>query len=318
MRLGTLGIALMLLAGATATSVPAQEAVLLKHSFKKGDSLIVGATTDTKQTQTVNGQKLETSMNQRVVMGHTVEDVDADGKATLKAKAHRRKFVSDIAMLGKYVFDSTSTERDTGSVMGAALTPLLERLTGSEYQVVANPRGEVTEVKGYTELIADILKDNPLAAQFAGQLGAGGDGPKLGEQQFFVVFHEKPVKPGDTWEVPLNMNLAQFGKAAGKTTYKFEAYDKIGDRKTVRLSSTSEMSLELNIDQGGMKVTGTISTTGATGTIHVDPETGRTVRQEDKLTMSGQLTVEAGGMTIPVGFEQEASVKLEQLKSVSE
>src|SRR5262249_1065682 len=159
-------------------------------------------------------------------------------------RAERRKMNAEFGALGKFEFDSKSTERDTGSAIGGALTPLLERLTGSEYQVIVDPLGKVGEVKGYAELIADILKDNPLAGQFG-----GGDNASavMSEQDAFVIFSDKPVSVGDQWEVPIEMELAKLGKLKLKTTYTYEGPDTVGDRKTVRIALSGEMTIELNM-----------------------------------------------------------------------
>src|SRR5207249_1356788 len=95
-------------------------------------------------------------ITQDLFVSRKVEDVDDKGRATFKTKNERRKFKSDFADLGKYEFDSTSTERDTSSQLGGAVTPLLERLTGSNYDVKVSSRGEVVEVKGLAESVADI------------------------------------------------------------------------------------------------------------------------------------------------------------------
>src|SRR5207302_5632411 len=119
------------------------------------------------QSLTVNGMtiKQDNSFQQEGILTRVADEVGSDGKATFRLKAERRKMTAEFGALGKFEFDSKSTERDTGSTIGGALIPLLERLTGSEYQVIVNPQGRVAEVKGYVELIADLLKDNPLAGQ---------------------------------------------------------------------------------------------------------------------------------------------------------
>jgi len=90
-----------------------------------------------------------------------------------------------------------STERDTAGEIGAAITPYLERLTGSEYLVKVTSRGTVVEVKGFAELIADLVKDNAYGALLAG-VTVDNDGAKHTAQEALVTFSAKPVSPGDT------------------------------------------------------------------------------------------------------------------------
>jgi hypothetical protein len=264
-----------------------------------------------KQTQTINNMKIENSTTQEAVMSRVVDQVDEKGTAIFKTKTEQRKVKADLGAAGKFEFDSKSTDRDTTSAIGASVTPLLERLTGSEYQVSITSRGEVADVKGFAELTADLLKDNPLGAQFAG--GGGNAGARLAEQESFIVLSEKPVKPGDQWEVPFEIELPQLGKAKGKVVYVYEGDDKVGDRKTVRIGVTTDLSFDLDLNAGGAKVTGTISTSNSSGTVQFDPEAGRVVSSKRSVSMSGQLSVEAGGMTFAVDNQQEQTSTSELL-----
>jgi hypothetical protein len=303
MSLRRLGLALCVGLFAVAGPVLADEPVLLRFKFAKGDKLLYKNDQEMKQTQNILNMKVETTVSQDAVMSRVIDDVDSSGKATLKTKAERRKIKIDTVQ-GKYEFDSKSTERDTTSAIGGAVTPIFERLTGSEYEVFVSPRGEVTEVKGYAELIGDLLKDNPLGGQFTGA-GGGNPGAKIAEQESLISLSDKPVKPGDQWETPFELELAGVGKIRGKVTYVYEANDKVGDLKTVRIGITSEVTVDLNIEAGGAKVTGSISTTSSTGTAQFDPVAGRLISSKRTVTMGGQLSVEAGGMIIPVDNQQE-------------
>ncbi len=294
-----------------AGALRADEPILLKYKLTKGATLIYKSAHEMKQTQTINGTKIENSTAMDTVTTRTVEDVDDQGTATLKTKAVQRKVKAEFGQAGKYEFDSKSTERDTSSMIGAAVTPLLERLTGSEFEVQVNPRGEIVAVKGYAELVADLVKDNPLGSQFAG--GGGDAGAKFSEQEAFLVLSEKPVKPGDQWERPFEIDLPSLGKAKGKVTCVFEAYDKVEERRTARLGVTTDLSFELKVEAGGAKVTGTISTTRSSGTVQFDPEAGRIVSSKNDISLSGQLSAEAGGMTFTIDNQQEQKTSSELL-----
>jgi len=295
---------------AQAPEANADEAILLKYKAAKGDKLYYKLGFETKQAQSIMGMKLDNTIKQETIVSRVVDSVDADGNATIKVKTERRKMNADIAAMGKYEFDSTSTERDTTSATGAALTPMFERLTGSEYELVFTPRGRVTEVKGFAELVGDLVKDNPLAQQFG---AADNKSAAHNEQRGFIVLSEKPVKPGDQWEVPFDVEMSKLGKIKGTITYTYEAPDKVGDRKTVRIGVSSNLSLELDIDQGGAKVTGTLTTTSSSGTVQFDPEAGRVVSSKQTSGLSGQLSVAVGGMTIPIDNQQDSTETAELL-----
>jgi hypothetical protein len=314
LRLVKIAVVVVIVGGWVAQG-QADEPILLKYKTTAGDKLYYKSGLDLKQTQSIAGMKYDNTIKQETIVSQVVSAVGADGKATLKVKADRRKLNAELGPQGKYEFDSKSTERDTTSAVGAPLTPLLERLTGSEYELVLDPRGLVTEVKGYAELIGDLLKNNPFGGQFA---AADNKTAAHQEQRGFIVFSEKPVAPGDSWEVPFEVELTNIGKIKGTTTYTYEGPDKVGDRKTVRIGVASNISLEMSIDQGTAKVSGTLSTTSSTGTAQFDPEAGRIVSMKQTSGLSGKLTVEAGGMMFPVDNDQEQTETHELLDKLPE
>lgn len=303
-------LSLIVIAGASLPVARADEPVLLKYKFSPGETAWYKTTQDSKTAQTINGMKFETITKMETVYDRTVDEISDKGQTTFKLKAASRKLSGDFAPIGKYEFDSKAKERDTGSQIGALLTPLLERLTGSEYQVVVDALGHVTQVKGYAELIADLVKDNALAPQFG-----GGDNTAvlLAEQEVFVMLSDKPVKPGDTWQIPFDIELPKTGRTRGTVTCTYEGPDQVGGVKTARVGVSANTSFDLNLEQGGAKVTGTITSTNSTATVQFDPAAGKILSVKRSLAISGTLTVDAGGMIIPVETQQEQSTTIEFL-----
>lgn len=301
-------IVLFLVAGGQSPA-RAEEPVLLKYKFAKGDAVHYKKIDETRQSQSLMNMKFETTIRQETVISRTADAIGPEGNATFKLKAVQRKVTAELPMGNKFEFDSKSSERDTSSQLGAELTPLYERLTGSEYQVIVNPRGKVQEVKGYAELLADLIQDKPLASRF------GGDNKTvaLNEQDSFVVLSDKPVSPGDKWESPIDVELPNIGHMKGKTTCTYEGPDKVGDRKTARIGVVSEITFDLKIDLGGVKASGAMSTTNSTGTIQFDPQMGRIVSSKRELALSGQFSADVNGMTITVDTEQNQTVTEELL-----
>ncbi len=137
-----------------------------------------------------------------------------------------------------------------------------------------SPRGNVVEVKGFAEIFADLLKDNPAGSLFAGVIG-NNIGQKQVEQERFLVFSDKPVSAGDSWEHPIDADLKGIGKMKGKVTYTFEGDDKVGDRATVRIGVVADLTVEIDLEFMGAKATGTMTTTRSEGTAQFDPVAGR-------------------------------------------
>lgn len=283
----------------------ADEPVLLRYKLEKGTTLISRTKMETKTTQTINGNNIETVLGQSGIEVRVVDDLDTEGTAKLKTKIERLKANAKLGPAGDFEFDSQKTDRDKASNLGAALTPLYERLVGSELQMEVTPRGVVKSYTGYSQLVGDLVKDNPLASQFA---GGGSDGAaKLSAQGQWVAFPEKAIKPGEKWDNPFEMDLPGLGVIKGKETVTLLMVENRDGHSIAKLSSSSDVSFDLKLDMGVAKVSGKITTSNSTGSAEFDVTAGKLLKQNGELTLSGQLSVEANNMTIPVQLTQVVS-----------
>ncbi len=178
------------------------------------------------------------------------------------------------------------------------------------------PRGVVKSFTGYAQLVADLIKDKPLAAQFSG--GGSDNMAKLGAQGAWVVFPEKAVKPGEKWENPLEMELGGLGVIKGTETVTLLSIETRDGHSIAKLSTTSDMSFDLKLDMGTAKVSGKISTANSSGTAEFDITAGKLLKQSGEVTLSGQLSVEVNGMTIPLQMTQTVSSEQEALDKLPE
>lgn len=291
------------------------EAILLRHKYEKDHPLNYRTTAETEQVQSFMGQKVTVTMKQTDVTQRSLEAINDDGNLRVKSE-NKQLTVTMKSALGEYKFDSKAAEREKGSVLAGALNPIYERLSGATLTMVITPRGEVKEVEGIDMLLADVLKDNPLGAQFAG--GGSKGAARLSQQESSDQLPEQPVKKGDKWEIPYEMELPKLGKVTGKRVYTFEDVDKVGERATVRLGVTLEMSFDVALDMTGVKVTGKMAVTDSSGTVQFDPKRGQTISKKAKYTIGGDLSVEAGGNVIPVRSDQTQSVTVELLDKLPE
>jgi len=297
-----------------AAGVAAQEGTLLRYQPSK-EPLIYRKTHTMKQTQNVMDMKIITDTKQTEV---EVWSVGVTDKKDLEIKAETKtlEVKAKIGPLGEYAFDSRKDDNDKGSALGAALTPLHERLANARPTYIVSDRGKIAKVEGLKELLDDVLKDNPLAKQFAA--GGSEEAMKLGLTEYFPLLPEDRVSSGTRWEVPFEISLDKFGKAKGKRVYVCEGEATVGKRKTIKIRVATEMSFDLDLDVGEAKVTGKMSITDAKGTIHFDPKQGCVVSLNNEYTLSGDLNVTAGGMNIPVSSEQTQNLRLELLEKLPE
>ncbi|HVW00908.1 MAG TPA: DUF6263 family protein, partial [Planctomycetaceae bacterium] len=188
---------------AVAAGLGADEPIVLRYKGKPGDQLVYRNRNSTQQTQKIGEVKLENTISQEDQTRRTFAEPTQEGTLQYTGKTERFKTQLKLGPLGEYKFDSQSSERETGSMLGDALTPLYERLSAGELQVTVTPRGDVKAVKGYSEMIGDVLKNNAIAKQFAG--GGSDAAATTGVQQHTLRFQEGPVSPGDSWDHPIEI-----------------------------------------------------------------------------------------------------------------
>lgn len=314
--LGMRHMAVALLVAAFAGPAWGQDAVTLQYKLNKGDQLIFNIRSEVEQVQTVMGMDLNNELNSEQWVVRTVDQVDPEGDVHLNSETRRLKVEAVFGPLGAYTFDSESDDHDTASVIGAAATPVFERLSGAMLQVVVSPKGKVKKVDGYKELLADVLANNPLASQFAG--GGSDAAAALEMQQQFLELPAKAVSPGDTWEAAHSFDLPAIGSFKSKTKYRYLGPDQLGGRSTAKIQATTDLSVEIDIKSPANEVSGTLSTSNSSATIHFDVERGRLLSIEDTYSLEGDLTVTAGGNMIPVHQEQTQKVSVRLLDKLPE
>lgn len=305
-KLMVAGVVLWSLAQAAA----GEGGVKLRYKPKAGE-LIYRTTTKINQTQNVMNKEIKNDISQTGVSVWSIGEADKDGNINTRSEVKFLEAKVKLGEQGEYTFDSRKNDNERGSLLGGALTPLYERLSSANLTFTITPTGKVLKLEGYKELVADLIKDNPLAAQFAG--GGSDEIAKINISEFVAAFSEKPVNPGDRWETPFEKTLDKLGTLKGKKTYIYEGEGKVGGAKTVKIGMTSEMAFDLDLDMGAAKVTGKMSITESKGTLHFDPKRGCLVSLTNEYKLAGNLNVSAGGKDIPVTMDQTQQITIEIL-----
>jgi hypothetical protein len=295
---------------------PAGEGLTLRYKLNQDDRQIYETSSTMQQKQTVGGQELQTSFTMKEVTVRRLEERTGDGEFKVASENKRLSFEANIPQVGEYAYDSEKSEQAEGTVLGDELNKVFGRLAGATINFTMSPRGEILSVTGFQELLADILKENPAGAQFVG--GGTDEAQKMAMLERLLYFPEEPVQPGETWEQSLNSKLPNLGTMRSRRTFKYEGPDKVGDRTTARISIATEMSFDLELEQMGVKVSGTLKTSQGQGTAQFDPERGRLLSYKTTVELSGELNVNVGGMVVPVQTQQSQTTTTRLLETLPE
>lgn len=292
----------------------AQEGAVLKYQFSKDEPLIYRTTTEMNQTMQIAGQSIENKVTQSEVNSLTLIEETKEGHLKVKHQNHELTLKADMGPAGSYNFDSKSTEREKGTLLSNQLNPVYESLSGVEYSITLTPQGKIEKTEGYKEVLENILKDNPLAAQITG--GGSEQALKDSLAEVFFLFENKPVKAGDTWEVPFKLELPKIGKAEGKRIYTFEGPVVADDPKIVRLTVSMELSFDFDLELDEAKVTGNIGTDASKGDVKFDLEKGQVVSSQLEYTLSGNINTIVGDKTLKASLKQVQKRSTQRLSSL--
>lgn len=277
----------------------AQAQTTLSWKLKGNDKLKYTTDTDMKQTMSVGGMEIKTSMTQGMEMSWTVSGLQ-NGKADMVQKIER--FQQKMEMPGGqgFEFDSKSGKKPEGPI-GQIIGPILEAMVGAEFSLKMDPQGETTDYKISDKLLQSI-KGNPLLAQMGGMFTE--DGLKSMMQQSSISFPKEAVSKGKSWNKIMEVKMP-FGVMKLDTTYTYQGaetrdnknLEKIATKSTVTITPAANADIKLNIKSSDVN-----------GTIYFDNTAGRIseMSQTQKMTME----IEAMGMKIDSNQDQTVTLKL--------
>jgi hypothetical protein len=299
-RVGTLTCAVAILVGMS--SAYGQDATL-RYRWVKGDE--VRYRLSQQGTTTITGLpgvgEMTTDQSNVQVFHLTVEDVTADGSATLRQTFESvRMELSSPA--GKTVFDSGAGDKPTDPV-GAAIGTTMSAMIGESITIVLQPTGAVTRVEGMSRILDKVMKtlpQNPAMAQTMSQLkgSMGDDAVRSLFEQSFVSFPDRAVKAGETWTGQFKMSNPMFGALTTTMTSTLKGVESGSGASIARITVMIAMAQDPQAPPSVLPgMTARIADSKGEGEILFDITKGRlqksTFKSEMPVTMS--MASPAGG-----------------------
>eukprot|EP00913_Durusdinium_trenchii_P013367 g12548.t1 len=289
--LSLLILATVVLGGAVAG---AEEPIKLRYRMQKGEKLIYQSASNTVQTESAMGRKATTKINVNAFSVRTFKSVDKKGNIQFETETKRIAMSADNDQVGKYTYDSRSTDNEKSSTFGSMFTEVSNTLIGATFNVTVTPLGEVKPVKGFEELLAEVVKNNPMKDKYTNK------GFRVEISDSFPKFPEKAVKKGDTWKRTFSEKVPGVGTVKMTEKYTHAGTKKVGKRETVKIDVTYDGTIELDIKRGGFDITGTLTVSDASGTVYFDPKQGCVVSKKKSVKLSGTMNIDVNGMNVGV------------------
>jgi hypothetical protein len=271
------------------TDRPAEK---LNFGYQAGKTYLQTMQMDQNSKIALGGQEIDQKMHMEMNLSMKVSEVpDSTNKAV---ESEYTRVAMDMNTMGQELsFDSDGAEADNNPMLAG-----MGGMVGQPFTMVLDEDNQIVEVTGLDELAA-AAGGNPMTAEMMKQFM---DKDQLGQMMNMWVtstFPEGPVKPGDTWPVDIEWDMAKMGKVGYKGTYTLKGYQEYGghDCAVIEMDATLNMDFESADDEGtddtgvgammkqlGMKMSGGETT----GTIYWDNELGwmRGMEMDQVMTMS--------------------------------
>jgi hypothetical protein len=293
-------------------------AVTLKFGYQAGKTYLQTMEMDQVSKIAMGGQEIDQKMKMTMEMSMKVTDVPDSASKSVESEYTR--VAMDMNTMGQELtYDSAKADEGTNNPMLAGVGAMV----GKSFTMILDENNEIVEVRGLEEL-AGAAGGNPMTAEMMKQFL---DKDQLGQMMNMWVtasFPEGPVKPGDSWPVDIEWDMAKMGKVGYKGTYELTGYQEHGGHDCAVIEMEAKLNMDFTAgDEGeddkaglgammkqlGMKMSGGETT----GTIYWDNELGwmRGMEMEQVMTMSMTNPQTGEAMEIPMNQKTRMTVEVE-------
>ena len=231
-----------------------------------------------------------------------------------------------VAMGGKTMVDYDSTKKpsnDRKDPMTATFQKTFQNIIGSKIQYFLDASNHVERIEGVDALVNRLTtggQGDPTAG-IKSMFNEGYLKQMIGDSRYMP---SKPVQPGDTWPVQLDISMGDLGAMMMDYTFTFQSWEQHGKRTCARLEfqGTFKNKPDQNSKPAGMTMT--IQDGNSSGVSWFDPELGivteTIINQDMKMNMTmpvnprGNAAAAGKTQTITSLMKQEINIKLESVK----
>ena len=231
----------------------------------------------------------------------TVEDVAADGSATLRQTFESVRLETN-SPAGKVVFDSSAADKPIDPI-AAAMGMTMSAMIGESITIVLVPTGAVIKIEGVSRIFDKVLKtlpQNPATAQTVSLLKGimSDDAMRSAFEQSFVTFPDHVVKPGETWTGQFKMSNPMFGSLTTTRTSTFRGVESSSGTSMARITAMIAMKQDPEASPSGPTgMTAKLADSTGEGEILFDIAKGHVQKTSFKseMPMTMSVTGPAGG-----------------------
>jgi len=288
---------------------PAGEHVVQSFDMKLGMEMSVPGQPNPIKQDIALGQKY----------GLTVLKADAGGgpEVELEFLGLRMK----IEQGGRTLMDYDSEEKpsnDHKDRAAAAIQKLFQNIIGAKIQYFLDASNQVERIEGVDALMNRLTTGGRADGtdSIKSMFNEGSLKQMIGGRDL----PSKPVQPGDTWPVQMDIVMGDLGKMVMDYTYSFERWEQHGKRNCARLEFQGTIKSKPDPDSKPKGMTVSVQDGSSSGVSWFDPELGMVIETTMNQDMKMNMTMPVNGrgkqtaQTMTSLMHQTITIKLESVK----
>ncbi|HET6202325.1 MAG TPA: DUF6263 family protein [Planctomycetota bacterium] len=220
--------------------------ISLRLNVREGDRFGYRYVVDQDQSTNVGPMDVGSRLHNEMEMTYVVEEVAGDGSAWIEVRFVNVKGTTTLPMGGEIAFDSTKPDENADPTPSRMTKPFTA-LAGKSIRMRLAPNGRVLELRGMSEILADMKRalfeeDEGAAEMFASMMEATFSAEAMTRmmQTCVAAFPDAPVSLGASWKAECAFPMSGFGLDLAlqqiSTVEKFDA-------ETATIESVGEMSM---------------------------------------------------------------------------
>jgi len=279
---------------------------------------------DFKVTSEMTVPNQPAPIKQDITMGQeyglTVLKENADGGHEVEMEFLSVRMMMNMG--GKPMMNYDSAKKSSGDSTNP-VAAMFQKIIGAKIQYFMDASNRVERIEGVDALVGRLTTGGP-ADMTTGLKSMFNEGYFKQIMDSSRYLPSKPVQPGDTWPVQMEIAMGPLGTMQMDYTITFQSWEQHGKRTCARLEFQGTVNSKPDSNSKPAGMTMSISDGNTSGVSWFDPELGMvidtTANQDMKMNMTmpvnprGNTAAAGKTQTITSIMKQEITIKLESVK----
>ena len=305
----------------TSKVTPPTGPVELKLKWSAGER--IAQSLAVKMNMEISGANLPTPIHQDMTLGedYGLHVVSADGDGGHQVEMEFLGIRMKMEQGGKTMVDYDSANKSSKAGNNpdlAAMEKIFQNVVGAKIQYFLDASNQVQRIEGVDALTSHLAANG--RADSANSMKSMFSDDSLKQMISGQHLPPKPVQPGDSWPVQMDLAMGDLGTMAMDYTFSFARWEMHGKRTCARLEFQGSLKSKNLPAPASSGTTVSIQDGDSSGVAWFDPELGMVIETIMNQNMNGNVTVPAYGrgknatQTMTIAMKQAITMKVESVK----